>query len=419
VKRWFQIALIACVPLALFGCDTIRDGPYSIFNSRAQTVGTNQLIEPEAFEPIYLPAVLAPTKFSSGPGKKTEEQIGVEIDQAFAEFNNDTTDYAFRRNAVQDRILAASTQRCNFFKQYLRRIDQSTNLFLGSLTTLAGAVGAIVTGATAARILAGSASVFSGLRSEFNDTMFAGLAMQVITDGIDLRRTKLRATIEIRRREPGNEINYTVGAAVNDALLFHGACSLVVGLKEAGAAIKRSQDPGLKGAIRTQQMMRAGRTLAEDGPVSVLVRISEQIGRLQTARQEIVDTAGALTSKLDAINAATNDVTGWNDSLQGIADAVVTDASLALDDSEVGLVKLKSDAVTQDQNVNTALAALAGAWEQELPTAAEQAALQSERQAAAALVALGERQLGGFLDKVKAYKEQLAGLAISIESAHP
>jgi hypothetical protein len=421
MRSVLRVGILVCLALIIAGCDTLMERRYSIFNSRAQTVGPNQLVEPEAFEPIYLPAVLAPEQpaYKHGPGTKKKEEIGAEIDQAFNIFNKKRkgSDYAFHRNAVQDRILAASTQRCNFYKQYLRRIDQSTNLFLGSLTTITGAVGAIVTGATAARVLAGSASMFSGLRSEFNETMFAGLAMQVITDGIDLRRNKLREKIETRRTANNNETNYTVELAVNDALEFHGACSLTVGLKEAGAAIKRAQNPGVMEALRMQQMLQSGRVIAEDQPVFAQVELSKQIGRVEAVAGEVSGTVVELKPRLGGITPAPTDFNKWDKRLDGIKNEIGTHASAAKGNANAGLVKLMADGKAQDQKVNQAKADLAQAWELEKSTAAELATLESERQAAAAIVAAGEEQLNAFLKKANELKEELADLDLKITGA--
>lgn len=246
MRLHIKIVTLSFLILPASGCDTFRGEDYSIFNDRAQTVGASQLIDDEKFESISLPALLAPDGIDG-----SSLLVGEQIDAAFHKFNvdneGDVDRYRRARNHVQDRIVAASIQRCSFYKRYLKRIDQSTNVILGSLATITGAVGAIVTGVDAARALAGTAAIFSGLRAQFNEDMFASLAIHTITSGIDAERTKIRtAFIELRTEDQDQDkYTYTVEAAVSDALLFHGACNLVTGLKAAGAAAERQSNPGL------------------------------------------------------------------------------------------------------------------------------------------------------------------------------
>lgn len=244
-----------CV-MVMGGCDTIRDETYSIFNDRAQTVGASELIDEEAFETIYLPDLLYMEILSSGkelsiPRPTDPKIIGPKIDQAFSMFNTkygtDTAKYRRLRNSVQDRIVAASVQRCDFYKRYLKRVDQSVNVVLGSLATITGAAGAIVTGVSAARALAGTAGILSGLRAQANEDMFASLAIHAITNGIDAKRSEIQTAYLKKRKDEitAEPYSYTVEAAVADALEFHGACNLVTGLQAAGAAAERKSNPGL------------------------------------------------------------------------------------------------------------------------------------------------------------------------------
>ncbi len=239
-----KIVTLSLLIISASGCDTFRGEDYSIFNDRAQTVGASQLIDDEKFEKISLPGLMA---IQSADGTSI---VGANIEDAFRKFNaaQQTPDaYRRARNHVQDRIVAASIQRCSFYKRYLKRIDQSTNLALGSLATIAGAAGAIVTGVDAARALAGTAAIFSGLRAQFNEDMFAKAAIQTITSGIDAERTKIQTEfLELRAKDQDKDkYTYTVEAAISDALRFHGACNLVTGLEAAGKAADRQSNPGL------------------------------------------------------------------------------------------------------------------------------------------------------------------------------
>lgn len=60
---------------------------------------------------------------------------------------------------------------------------------------------------------------------------------------------------KIKEKQSVEYSNYTVMAAINDAIRYHGACSLVDGLEEAGDAVRFKQDVGFD---KLQSYLRAG-----------------------------------------------------------------------------------------------------------------------------------------------------------------
>ena len=81
--------------------------------------------------------------------------------------------------------------------------------------------------------------------------MFSNLTIDVITKAIDLRRdTIYKNILEIRDKGGGKETApiavYPVEAAVKDAIRYHGSCSFIAGLEEAGTSLEKIRDPGLK-----------------------------------------------------------------------------------------------------------------------------------------------------------------------------
>ncbi|MFM7331920.1 MAG: hypothetical protein ACKO1L_09720, partial [Brachymonas sp.] len=163
------------------------------------------------------------------------------------------------RNSVQDRILSVSTSRCNVFKTYLRRQQSDVNFNLGAATTAAGVLGAVLPGATASRNLAGTAGLFSGLQAEFNSSYYSNLAAHVIVQGIELHQQRLLATL-VKERQTKTVAEYSMEAAIRDAIHFDGTCSTVVGLIEAAESIKDVVNPGIPLAAR---VMAATRAMAE------------------------------------------------------------------------------------------------------------------------------------------------------------
>jgi hypothetical protein len=153
------------------------------------------------------------------------------------------------RNALQERILSASTQRCNAFKSNLQRDFARNNFGLGLLTTLAGTAGALVTG-NAANYFSGASAFFSGVRAEYNQDYLANLAAYVIIDGIDKQQREVYEQIQDHgQKKHYNE--YPVEAAIKDALYYHGLCSVMTGFRVAQDSIKEVENPGLTNSIRT------------------------------------------------------------------------------------------------------------------------------------------------------------------------
>jgi len=192
------------------------------------------------------------------------------MEEAFSYFQCVTKDMLARssdeikvrnaRNSIQERILAASTQRCNAFETNLQRTSSRHNFYSGLLSTAAGTVGGLVTAADGARIFSGVSGVASGYRAEFNQDYMANLATHVITEGIDKRRREVYAQIQTRGQ--GKSMSeYPLEAAVKDALYYHGQCSVIVGFQEAADAIKYVVDPGMDASIRALSKINLAKQL--------------------------------------------------------------------------------------------------------------------------------------------------------------
>lgn len=193
------------------------------------------------------------------------------LDRALAYFNcriekANESQRAIARNALQERLLAASRQRCGAFNANLQRAFSRTNFGLGVATTIAGTAGALVSSATAAHNWSGAAAIFSGTRSEFNQDFMANLAAHVIVDGIEKRRQIVYEQIQQKGQSKRYD-NYPVEAAIKDAFFYHGECSVVAGFQQASDAIKYVNDPGLAASIQTLAKLRAANFLMTSSDV--------------------------------------------------------------------------------------------------------------------------------------------------------
>ena len=262
---------LVLLSLPLFvGCASFRAG----FNEALSKESSEQyqsvdrhssypVLRRENFEQVNLLEMIDPEHKSSGlqswDVRPEAINYGRRYDLTLAWFRNDgqpDEQKRLTRDGVQDKIIAVSTSRCNVFKTYLRRQQTDVNFTLGSLTTAAGVLGAILPGATASRNLAGTAGLFSGLQAEYNQAYFSNLAAHVIVQAIELRQNRLKKELMDGRKDKGIKA-YSMEAAINDAIVIDGSCSALAGLMEAQDSIKEVETPGLRMAARAMTSARA------------------------------------------------------------------------------------------------------------------------------------------------------------------
>lgn len=229
-----------------------------------------------------------------------DSSFGLRYDLALAAFR-ERPDQAqnhkqAHRDAVQDRILSVSTSRCNVFKTYLRRQQADVNYYLGSATTIAGVLGAVLPGATASRNLAGAAGLFSGLQAEYNSNYYSNLAAHVIVQGIETHQARLLTKL-VEERRKRTVAEYGMEAAIKDAIHFDGTCSTVVGLLEAAESIKEVTNPGIPRAAEIIASVRAMNQIAQAQDFDQL-RTSGELQQLlkqasPSASPLVVSAAGA------------------------------------------------------------------------------------------------------------------------------
>jgi hypothetical protein len=252
-NRYFAVApAFACV---LAGCSTF-DTDYDKY---ADKHSAYQLVQREEFEPIDLVSLIdesAALQKNAGLDHalpEVQRQQGPLVDQAFRNFaeryrSAETVGRA-RRTEIQERILAASDQRCNDFKTLLQKKISNVSFNTGLVATGAAVAATIVDNLDTSKALAGIAGLASGYRAEYNQAYFANAAVQVVVAGIDSRRRTAYEQIRHARNE--SMANYPLEAAVKDAIRYHGLCSTVSGLQEAGEAVRYYNEPGITAATRT------------------------------------------------------------------------------------------------------------------------------------------------------------------------
>lgn len=278
-RRFVMASAALAMGVGLSACENPNWTTYNPLDKRVTVAGANPLVDSDKFEPIDLVSLLDPKDYGwtgvkisrknsggkpvlSPSEQKSEQEKVMFAFEGFYDPRYDTTPPEERRNRVQERILGSSRQRCNIFKLYLQRLRSETNLLLGAISTITGVTGSIVSGAGAARALAGTSGIFSGIQAEFNQQLFQNLATQVITAAIDLRQREIYEQIVAKGQSKSIE-QYNVQAAVKDAIYFHAQCSVITGFEVAKDSIKLIEDPGAAAANRIIAKFRLTRKLLD------------------------------------------------------------------------------------------------------------------------------------------------------------
>lgn len=180
------------------------------------------------------------TRYEAGCLKNLDHAYGY-FEAALSTIDDEERRKAIRTR-VQDRIIAASNQRCGDFLRALHQYEADKSFQFGALATLLAGAGAVFNDATTARALSGASSVISGTRAEFSNSYYRNKAIDVLTKGIRARRRAIREGMCTRAVEKVGV--YTAWAAIADAVEYHSACNVITGLEEASDSITKVQNPG-------------------------------------------------------------------------------------------------------------------------------------------------------------------------------
>jgi len=130
---------------------------------------------------------------------------------------------------VQDRIIAASNQRCAQYKKMVRQFAKNANFALGIISVSSSALASVLEHEQTAREFSGLSTVSTGIRADFNEVHIRETTKQLFTRGFELRRKEILEQIEEDRKQDTE--HYTVERAVADAIKYHDACNMGTGLE--------------------------------------------------------------------------------------------------------------------------------------------------------------------------------------------
>lgn len=207
----------------------------------------------EEFDEEKLFRLLSPNDKTNYQALDSSQRISA-LSGAFLNANNGQ-DAVGRRNQILNHLIASSNQRCNLYETYLKRINTYTNGIFGTLTTVLGGAGAIVTGENTARLLSGLAGISSGTRAELNQAIFESVATSIIVPGIHKSREEFLKK-EVYNKGANTEISTRpIEWAVAVAVAYHGLCSMDTGIAYAQKSIQSYDDLGIKRYLEIQEQI--------------------------------------------------------------------------------------------------------------------------------------------------------------------
>lgn len=140
-----------------------------------------------------------------------------------------------QRNDLQHRLMGMATQLCLDFRTKLYG-ETKRPIYLraaGSLTGVASA--SLIPHDMTAEAVRSAGDVVGSVAGDL-DGYFRETKMNIALSGVELGRTRLFQQI-IRSRQDDLE-TYPVGRAINDAMRYHGVCTLADGLSESAGAVE-------------------------------------------------------------------------------------------------------------------------------------------------------------------------------------
>lgn len=249
----FVFVLLTILP----GCSAFR----TLTDEEANSAGAAPIFPPVTeFEQVNIFTLLDPATPTDAHGCRlkdadghlitTGDCLGTSVETALASLHKNlaeanANDEAMRltRARIQARIVGASNQRCENFKKKMHKFHGDANYLLGSAATLFGGAGPLFAHEGITKTLSALSGITSGVRAEFNADYFRSMTIEVIAKGIDARRQRIHKAMKKRAEKPLTE--YTIEDAIGDAILYHGSCTVIAGLQEAGDSITVAADPGL------------------------------------------------------------------------------------------------------------------------------------------------------------------------------
>lgn len=220
-KNMITVTLIICT---LYGCANARKYTMPDEENLLSGSGSILVIDEKAamYETIDVTQLLTDYGFASIPHVANGNLSGDKL--------------KYQRNELQDRIIAASNQRCGMYLRMLASSKAESQLTWSGLAVLLSGAAAVVTPVNTAKALSAGSTVSNGILSQYNEAYFNNLAINVISSGITSQREGI--LLQINAKKTADLIEYPVNRAIADAVQYHSVCNIISGLETAAVATR-------------------------------------------------------------------------------------------------------------------------------------------------------------------------------------
>lgn len=189
-------------------------------DSRVNPSGANHIIDDKAA--VITEGALARMMCGSGQGSPRTLFDGLQCMSSDGSTASEA-DYLRRRNNVQHYLMFVSDQRCSLWMTYLLRAGAINRGSFSVLSTVTGGLAPLF-GTGAAKALGATSGMLSGTGAAIDAAMLHGLTEGVVIPGVLRARKDVRE--QIKSRQEFSSSLYPVTAALEDAILYHGSCSM-------------------------------------------------------------------------------------------------------------------------------------------------------------------------------------------------
>jgi hypothetical protein len=163
------------------------------------------------------------------------------------------------RNRFLANLVARSNLICSQTEAQIVGTNDLINFSLGETTTILAGAGALVTGLTSAKILAGSAAITNATRSQVNEVFYENALKAAIVQKINgLRSDKLAkivpATIDKDTGLPVTLTKFSTEDMLNAVQDYHNTCSFfagITGLTQPGATVSSKDVAAIAAEVKS------------------------------------------------------------------------------------------------------------------------------------------------------------------------
>jgi len=190
---------------------------------------------------LYQIPQVAKRKIAQAGPEQTARGTSTPIDLDSFKFLNTDTDPAYyaavtdsdKNGSSRDRLRAVLVARsdliCAEVQAQIVGTNDLVNFGLSELTTVLAGAGAIVTGATSAKILSGTAAVFNATRSNVNEVFYQNAFKTAIIQKMNELRTAQLAVVYAREKS-GAVAKYSTEDMIMEVQRYHNLCSFYAGV---------------------------------------------------------------------------------------------------------------------------------------------------------------------------------------------